>query len=523
MPDIGLYIFIYLIADEVLRKYYLNLIPFTSNTELITNNANFYYAVTTINTYIFWLYLCFVYKHYIYCKSKDIYSLALALIYMKYCSTLFFVNTMSLYEYEYRRLLMWLFSTPVMLQMYCVHNKITYKDISAFGHIIPVAMSVVIYPFKNTAVYSYINLLLHLPLCVFMKSLYEKKHLKFTNLYLLVWSLFIVTYWLEQFHIIDAYSSNIFYLISDTVGKITTNIIVSDNCEHMMSIKQNADVQSVHFTTNLLDFIKDYEQDNKTSDKCKTYIEYIRSHALSGIPDSSDLLKTELIQKMLPLGFDNQLLSAVKPSASGNKSFEMVCILFTDIVNYTELAKQYDASTIFSLLNNVYINFDKTIKRFKHLQKIETIGDAYMVVGDIYRNQHNHQTVVKEIIELAVKFIHNIKTIRTPNGVPLSLRVGINMGNVSVGLLGNEVPRLCIVGNAVNVASRLQSTAEPDSIQISHHIYEQIIGNKYDFGYDIIEKNDVFLKNIGSVKTYNIFPLKDVTSIKNNIKKEFKE
>jgi class 3 adenylate cyclase len=107
---------------------------------------------------------------------------------------------------------------------------------------------------------------------------------------------------------------------------------------------------------------------------------------------------------------------------------------------------------------------------------------------------------------LGLDFIKEIKNINTPNGSPLSIRIGINLGPVNVGILGSEVPRLCVVGNAVNVTSRLQSTADADTIQMSRHVYEQ--AQEIDFGFpiEIIEKNNVFLKNIGSTTTYNIFP-----------------
>jgi class 3 adenylate cyclase len=128
-----------------------------------------------------------------------------------------------------------------------------------------------------------------------------------------------------------------------------------------------------------------------------------------------------------------------------------------------------------------------------------------MVVGDIYRNEMNHLIVIKEILEFSTELLREIKTLKTINNEILSIRIGINLGKVSVGILGQEVPRLCIVGNAVNVASRLQSTAEEDSIQISHHIYELFENIEFDQHYTIIKKENVFLKNIGSVTTYNIY------------------
>jgi class 3 adenylate cyclase len=175
-----------------------------------------------------------------------------------------------------------------------------------------------------------------------------------------------------------------------------------------------------------------------------------------------------------------------------------------DIVNYTEIAKKYDGDIIFKLLHDVYNHFDNIIKKYQHLQKIETIGDAYMVVGDIFRNELNHKIVVKNIILLAIEFIKEIKKIQTPDNEPLSIRIGINLGSVNIGILGNEIPRLCIVGNTVNVASRLQSTADENTIQLSRHIYE--IARETDFGTELnyTKKENVFLKNIGTVITYVI-------------------
>jgi class 3 adenylate cyclase len=77
---------------------------------------------------------------------------------------------------------------------------------------------------------------------------------------------------------------------------------------------------------------------------------------------------------------------------------------------------------------------------------------------------------------------------------------------VSIGILGNEIPRLCVVGNAVNMAARLQSTADIDTIQFSRHIYEQIKEIEFNKKIEIITKENVFLKNMGSITTYNIIP-----------------
>jgi class 3 adenylate cyclase len=228
----------------------------------------------------------------------------------------------------------------------------------------------------------------------------------------------------------------------------------------------------------------------------------------SRMPENTDELKKELLTKLLPFNLDKEY---IEQSSVFNKrstiKLDMICILFTDIVNYTELAKKYDDKIIFQLLNNIYNNFDNIRKKYPKLQKIETIGDAYMVVGDIYRSSNNHKLVIKEIILLAFDLVKSVKQIKTPDDIPLSIRIGITMGNVSIGILGNEIPRLCVVGNAVNVASRLQSTADIDSIQMTRHIYEKMDEIDFNFIFDCILKENVFLKNLGTINTYNIYPL----------------
>ncbi len=216
-------------------------------------------------------------------------------------------------------------------------------------------------------------------------------------------------------------------------------------------------------------------------------------------------MEQELLKKLLPFNFDKSYISN---SNSDAKQFEMICVLFTDIVSYTELAHKYDDKTIFQMLNCVYYTFDNIIKKYPHLQKIETIGDAYMVVGDIFRNKNNYEVVVKEIILFAIEIIQEIKNIKTPDDVPLCIRIGINIGNVSVGILGNEIPRLCVVGNTVNMAARLQSTADIDTIQLSEHLHNLFKNIDFQEQFEITKKENVFLKNLGSVTTYNINPNK---------------
>jgi class 3 adenylate cyclase len=296
--------------------------------------------------------------------------------------------------------------------------------------------------------------------------------------------------------------------------------IINDYNEKKKAQINNMDLQSVQFVSYMIKTIGKYKNDNAIiTTQCDTLIDFTRQRFLAKIPHNTSSLEKELLKKILPFNFNKECI--VNECENGNdtdnnnnnnnrnyngKHFSMICVLFTDIVNYTALAKKYDDIVIFQLLYSIYITFDNIIKRYPHLQKIETIGDAYMVVGDIYRNAYNHNIVIKEILLFALDIAKEIKTIKTPDLIPLSIRIGINMGNVSVGVLGSEIPRLCVVGNAVNVASRLQSTADIDTIQVSRHIYEHLADIEFNTPFEIVTKENVFLKNIGSVTTYNIFP-----------------
>jgi class 3 adenylate cyclase len=409
---------------------------------------------------------------------------------------------------------MWLFATPLMIQIYCDVNHMKLIDTNIQYHIIPVAINIFVNPYKHYIIYYWFIGGSFISIYFFMKNLYTKRELLFTTIYLFIWGMFIFLTSIESLQIIDPYTINIYYTFADMIGKITTNIMINDYTEKEYLKSLNMDLQTIQFISCILKHIKQYEIDNiiKTPYNIE-FIESIKYQFIKRIPEDKTALEQELLKKILPLNLHKEYLSTTAATLKSttklnteSKSFNMICILFTDIVNYTELANKYNDTIIFTLLSSIYTLFDTIIKQFPHLQKIETIGDAYMVVGDIFKTSNNHLIVIKEIIEFALTMVREVKTIQTPDNIPLCIRIGIHMGNVSIGILGNEIPRLCVVGNAVNVASRLQSTAEVDTIQFSKHVYEHFEEINFKDSFEIVKKENVFLKNLGSITTYNIVP-----------------
>ena len=499
------FVFLYCNADIVLNKLYLSNYSTTLNNELIQTNSNFYYSITNLNLFVLSVYSIYLITNLIDYKSINKTSNALALVYIKYTINTLLSDNMTVSQFEFSRNIMWLFATPLMLKMYCDVNTIKLQDIKIHYHIIPVAINVFIYPYKNTITYYYLTGISWLLLLFFMKTLYTKRNITFTNVYLFIWSIFMFLNIIDLFQITNEYNINLYYSYADTISKMMTCIIVNDYNEKELTQLNNMDLQSVQFVSYMIKNIKIYKNENAIiTPQCNQFIDFTTQRFLVKIPENKTILEQELLKKILPFDFDKEYIANANANA---KQFNMICVLFTDIVNYTELSKIYDDKIIFQLLYTIYTAFDNTIKKYPHLQKIETIGDAYMVVGDIFRNSTNHKVVVKEMILFALDIVKEIKKIKTPANIPLCIRIGINMGSVSVGILGNEIPRLCVVGNTVNMASRLQSTAEIDTIQLSRHIYEQLEEIEFDINFEVIPKENVFLKNIGSITTYNIPPI----------------
>ena len=500
------YIFLYCNAADILNKLYLSNFATVTNNELIQYNTNFYYSITNQNSFALLVYSIYIIKNCIHYNSTNNNSIGLAFIYIKYILNSFLSDDMTMSQYESNRNMMWLFATPFMLKMYCDINNLKLHEINIQYHIIPTAIHIFIYPFKYTPIFYWFTGVSWIMLLFFIKTLYIKRNLTFTNIYLFIWTIFMCLNLIDTFQIIDNYSINIYYSYADMISKMMTSIIVNDYNEKELTQINSMDLQSVQFISYMIKHIKKYKNENAIiTQPCNHFISFITQRFLAKIPENKVALEQELLKKILPFNFGKYYIANANTTA---KQFNMICVLFTDIVNYAELAKKYDDKTIFKMLYSIYTVFDNVIKKYPHLQKIETIGDAYMVVGDIFRNAVNHKVVVKEIILFALDIVKEIKIIKTPDNVPLSIRIGINMGNVSIGILGNEIPRLCVVGNTVNMAARLQSTANIDTIQLSIHVYEQLENIEFDdIKFEIITKENVFLKNIGSVTTYNILPM----------------
>lgn len=177
------------------------------------------------------------------------------------------------------------------------------------------------------------------------------------------------------------------------------------------------------------------------------------------------------------------------------KKFESITVLFTDFKGFTEYAEKLTPEALVESVDFYFSKFDEIIE--KHgLEKIKTVGDAYMCAGGLNRTTEDHaQKMVKAAFEIA-EFVKDAKS-KKLRKTRFDVRIGINTGPVVAGVVGTKKFAYDIWGDSVNIASRMESNSEPGKINVSHDTYKLI---KHNFNCEYRGKIDV--KNRGEMKMY---------------------
>jgi hypothetical protein len=216
------------------------------------------------NIFLFFLYFLYTIKNVIFeNKILNKNSFLLALLYLKYLYDCILNSKDDLiYNYEFRRIIMWSFTTPVMLKMYCDINELTLFDINFQYHIIPIIINVLIYPYKNTYLYNFFTISSYILFYFFMKKLHLNRNKIFGNLYLYIWCLFIIINIIEISKLINTDIINIYYSYADFFSKIITNIVINDYYIEINKTFENIDLQSIDFIGLIIKNINNYYLDN---------------------------------------------------------------------------------------------------------------------------------------------------------------------------------------------------------------------------------------------------------------------
>ncbi|XP_030761658.1 guanylate cyclase 32E [Sitophilus oryzae] len=202
-----------------------------------------------------------------------------------------------------------------------------------------------------------------------------------------------------------------------------------------------------------------------------------------------------LLYEMLPKPVADQLKKGNKVKAEG---FDSVTIYFSDIVGFTAMSAESTPLQVVNFLNDLYTCFDSIIEHYD-VYKVETIGDAYMVVSGLpIKNDYQHAA---EIASMSLHLLSEVQnfTIKHRPGQKLMLRIGIHSGPVCAGVVGLKMPRYCLFGDTVNTASRMESTGQPLKIHCSKTCRDLL--SKLG-GYQLVERGLVTMKGKGNQQTY---------------------
>ncbi|MEG5159963.1 adenylate/guanylate cyclase domain-containing protein [Microcoleus sp. AT3-A2] len=175
----------------------------------------------------------------------------------------------------------------------------------------------------------------------------------------------------------------------------------------------------------------------------------------------------ELLLNILPKPIADRLQEGQSIIAD---SFAEVSVLFADLVGFTNFASQKSAVETVKVLNQIFSQFDELSLRHG-LEKIKTMGDAYMVVGGLPDPQENHAFA---ITQMALDMQAAVASFNVQNNHNFSLRIGINIGGVVAGVIGLTKFSYDLWGDTVNVAQRMESSGIPGEIQVTAAVYDRL-------------------------------------------------
>ncbi len=200
-----------------------------------------------------------------------------------------------------------------------------------------------------------------------------------------------------------------------------------------------------------------------------------------------------LLLNILPEETAQELKDTGKVQA---KKFESVTVLFSDFKGFTSYSENLEPEALVETIGFYFSKFDAIIEKYG-LEKIKTIGDAYMCAGGLpFPSEGHAEKIVKAAMEIA-EFVTETKKNVNAKEMNFDVRIGINTGPVVAGVVGAKKFAYDIWGDTVNIASRMESNSEPGKINVSENTYE-IIKDNFDCKY----RGELEVKNKGMMKMY---------------------
>lgn len=209
----------------------------------------------------------------------------------------------------------------------------------------------------------------------------------------------------------------------------------------------------------------------------------------------------ELLQNMLPASIAERLKNGERLIAD---DIPDATILFADLVGFTKLASSTTAAELVQMLNWIFSMFDEIVE-VRGLEKIKTIGDAYMVAGGTTYTRNDH---AEAILEAAMRMLKAVKDFGALTGISIQVRIGVHTGSVVSGVIGTTKFAYDLWGDTVNIASRMESHGEPGKVNCSETVYRRVTGLDGKTSgaaaehFEFQERGEIDIKGKGKMQTY---------------------
>jgi len=213
----------------------------------------------------------------------------------------------------------------------------------------------------------------------------------------------------------------------------------------------------------------------------------------------------DLLLNILPSGTAKELKENGKVKA---KKFDSITVMFTDFEAFTKYSQKLSPEILVKSVDYYFSKFDEIID--KHgLEKIKTIGDAYMCAGGLpFKTEDHPEKIIQAAFEIS-KFVQSSKDANLGDLAHFNIRIGINTGPVVAGVVGSKKFAYDIWGDTVNVASRMESNSKEGKINISHNTY-LLVKDNFECEY----RGEIDVKNKGMMKMYFVNGRRDSSSLK---------
>lgn len=272
----------------------------------------------------------------------------------------------------------------------------------------------------------------------------------------LAWTLFPIV-WILQMHGMVTYAvGEALYCVTDIVAKVFLTLVLVN------ATVEQAQNERVDILTGIA---SELEEQMSNSDK--------------------------LLERMMPANVLEQIKQGKGTEA---KEYENVTVFFSDIANFTVLSSRTSTKDMLASLNKLWVEYDAIAKRWG-IYKVETIGDAYLGVAGCPDVVPDHAA---RAVNFSLDILEMVKTFKTVTNENIQIRIGLNSGPVTAGILGELNPHWCLVGDTVNTASRMESTSKAMHIHISESTYKMIKNSNFN----ISEPDVLTIKGKGTMTTY---------------------